>query len=131
MLAQAGVRPALIGTGLAAGALLLLGALAGLPLLALPAVLVGLEIPTGLIEAAGIGLTVFIALGAVGALLLVADRVLRGLGEGLRAVSLKLVLTESRPRLPRWPRSPTEWSRTGSCFRWVCWPGCGTADAAA
>jgi hypothetical protein len=41
MLAQAGIAPAAIGTGLPAGALLLLGALAGLPLLALPALLLG------------------------------------------------------------------------------------------
>ena len=93
MLAQAGVAPAAIGTGLTAGALLLLGALAGLPLLALPAVLLGRRIPDGLLQAAAIGLVVFVVLSVIGALLFANDRVLRGIGRALRAANRKL-----RPR---------------------------------
>lgn len=69
MLAQAGVAPAAIGTGLTAGALLLLGALAALPLLALPALLLGRHIPDGLLQTAAVGWVIFAVLFAVGALL--------------------------------------------------------------
>lgn len=93
MLAQAGVAPAAIGTGLTAGALLLLGALAGLPLLVLPAVLLGRHIPDGLLQAAAIGLAVFVVLVMIGGLLFANDRVLRSIGRALLAVNRKL-----RPR---------------------------------
>jgi uncharacterized membrane protein YbhN (UPF0104 family) len=86
MLAQAGLEPAAIGTGLTAGALLLLAALAGLPLLALPALLFGHHIPDGLLQAAAIGVGVFFALSGIGAVLLANDRVLLALAEGLAAV---------------------------------------------
>jgi hypothetical protein len=90
MLVQAGLPPATIGTGLTAGALLLLGALAGLPLLALPTLLFGRHVPDGLLATAAIGLGVFVVLFVVGAVLLVNDRVLRVLGRGLRAAQRKL-----------------------------------------
>lgn len=86
MLAQAGVPATTIGTGLTAGALLLLAALAGLPLLALPAVLVGQRIPDGLLQTAAIGLAVFLVLFAVGALLLFSDPVLSTLARALGAL---------------------------------------------
>ena len=90
MLTQAGIAPAAIGTGLTAGALLLLSALAGLPLLALPALLFGRHIPDGLLESAGIELGVFLALFLVGALLLVNDRVLKALARALQAAELRV-----------------------------------------
>lgn len=90
MLAQAGVPAGRIGTGLTAGALLLLGALAGLPLLALPALLVGEHIPNGLLQTAAIGLVVFVILFGVGTLLLVDDRVLRALARGLGELERRL-----------------------------------------
>jgi uncharacterized protein (TIRG00374 family) len=93
MLARAGVAPAAIGTGLTAGALLLLAALAGLPLLALPALLLGHRIPDGLLQAGGVGLAVFVVLFAIGAVLFASDRVLRTVGRALRAANRKL-----RPR---------------------------------
>lgn len=86
MLGQAGVPATTIGTGLTAGALLLLAALAGLPLLALPAVLLGHRIPGGLLQTAAIGLGVFLVLFAVGALLLFSDPVLRALARALGAL---------------------------------------------
>jgi len=85
MLAQAGLAPAAIGTGLTAGALLLLAALAGLPLLALPALLFGRQIPDGLLQAGAIGLGIFLALFGVGTLLLLNDRVLRIVARTLQA----------------------------------------------
>jgi uncharacterized protein (TIRG00374 family) len=90
MLAQAGLAPAEIGTGLTAGALLLLSALAGLPLLALPALLFGRHIPDGLLETGAIELGVFVALFLVGALLLVNDRVLKALARTLQAADRRL-----------------------------------------
>jgi len=90
MLAQAGLSPAAIGTGLTAGALLLLGALAGLPLLAFPALLFGQRIPDGLLEAAAIGLGVFVILCGVGAALLVGDRVLLALARGIATVGRRM-----------------------------------------
>jgi uncharacterized protein (TIRG00374 family) len=90
MLTQAGLPPAAVGTGLTAGALLLLGALAGLPLLTLPAVLFGQRIPDGLLHTAGVGLVVFVVLFAVGASLLVNDHVLRAVGRGLRTLDMRL-----------------------------------------
>jgi uncharacterized protein (TIRG00374 family) len=76
--------------GLSAGALLLLGALAGLPVLALPALLVGGHIPDGLLQTGAIGLGVFVALFLMGALLLLNDRVLRAVARGLQAVERRL-----------------------------------------
>jgi uncharacterized protein (TIRG00374 family) len=93
MLAQAGLAPAAIGTGLTAGAMLLLVSLAALPLLALPAPLFGRHIPDGLLETGAIGLGIFLALFVLGALLLLNDRV-------LNAVAGTLQLAERR--LHRW-----------------------------
>jgi uncharacterized protein (TIRG00374 family) len=96
MLAQAGLSVSTIGTGLTAGALLLLAALAGLPLLAVPAILLGHRIPDGLLETAGIGLGVFLALFAIGAVLLVNDRVLRTVARILQAAERRLRRGEPR-----------------------------------
>jgi uncharacterized protein (TIRG00374 family) len=90
MLAQSGLAPAAIGTGLTAGALLLLSALAGLPLLALPALLLGHHIPDGLLQTGAIELGVFVVLFAVGALLLANDRVLTALARALQAAERRL-----------------------------------------
>lgn len=90
MLLQAGLSPTAIGTGLTAGALLLLGALAGLPLLALPALLFGQHIPDGLLETAAIGLGVFVILFALGTMLLFNDRVLRALADALAATQSRI-----------------------------------------
>jgi uncharacterized protein (TIRG00374 family) len=83
MLAQAGLAPSAIATGLTAGALLLLGALGGLPLLALPALLFGQHIPDGLLGAAAIGVGVFLVLSGLGTALLASDRVLLTIAHGL------------------------------------------------
>jgi hypothetical protein len=90
MLAEAGLTPAAIGTGLTAGALLLLCALAGLPLLALPALLFGRRIPNGLLETGAVGLGVFLALFGIGALLLVNNRVLTAVARTLQAAERHL-----------------------------------------
>ncbi len=112
MLTQAGLPPAAVGTGLTAGALLLLGALAGLPLLALPAVLLGQRVPDGLLQAAGVGLAVFAVLFAVGASLLANDRVLRALGRGLRAADMRL--RRGRGRIRRIAAAAVRRARRGA-----------------
>ena len=90
MLLQAGLSPTAIGTGLTAGALLLLAALAGLPLLALPAVLFGKHIPDGLLETAAVGLGVFVILFVLGTVLLLNDDVLRTLARSLAAAQSRI-----------------------------------------
>ena len=90
MLAQAGLSSAAIGTGLTAGALLLLAALAGLPLLALPAVLFGHRIPDGLLQTGAVGLSIFLALFGIGTLLLLNDRVLATVAQTLQVAERRL-----------------------------------------
>jgi uncharacterized protein (TIRG00374 family) len=99
MLAQAGLTPAAIGTGLTAGALLLLCALSGLPLLALPALLFGRHIPDGLLQTGAIELGVFLVLFVVGMVLLANDRVLSALAR---------ILQGAERRLRRWHDASAE-----------------------
>src|SRR4051794_3842060 len=86
MLAQSGFKRATIATGLTAGSLLLLAALAALPLLAVPAFVAGRTIPDGLLEAGGLALVIFVFLFAVGALLMVSDRAVRWVGRAATTV---------------------------------------------
>jgi uncharacterized protein (TIRG00374 family) len=95
MLAQAALARTQIATGLTAGSLLLLAALAALPVLAVPALIAGRRIPTGLLEAGGLALVIFVVLFALCALLMVSDRAIRWVG---RAVTT--VLRRVRPRTP-------------------------------
>ena len=80
MLWQAGLSRPAVATGLAAGSILLLGALASLPLLAVPALVAGRKIPHGLLNAGILALVIFVFLFALGALLIVSDRVVRWVG---------------------------------------------------
>src|SRR4051794_1855208 len=86
MLAQAGLQRATIATGLTAGSLLLLGALAALPLLAVPALVAGRAIPRGLLNAGAFALVVFAFLFSVGALLMVSDRAIGWVGRAVTSV---------------------------------------------
>jgi uncharacterized membrane protein YbhN (UPF0104 family) len=80
MLVQAGVPPSLAGIGIGVASIVVLAALAALPVLALPAILLGLAVPTRLWQAAVVGIAVFVALLAVGATLLASDRAVLGVG---------------------------------------------------
>jgi uncharacterized membrane protein YbhN (UPF0104 family) len=80
MLVQAGVPPSLAGIGIGVASIVVLAALAALPVLALPAILLGLAVPTRLWQAAAVGIAVFVALLAVGATLLASDRAVLGVG---------------------------------------------------
>jgi uncharacterized membrane protein YbhN (UPF0104 family) len=67
-----------------------------LPVLALPAVLLGGRIPDGLLQAAAIGLAVFVVLVAMGALLLTNDHLLQAMGRGLLAADTRLRRGQAR-----------------------------------
>jgi uncharacterized protein (TIRG00374 family) len=95
MLAQAALARTQIATGLTAGSLLLLAALAALPVLAVPALIAGRRIPTGLLEAGGLALVIFVVLFALCALLMVSDRAIRWVGGAVTTV-----LRRVRPRTP-------------------------------
>jgi len=95
MLWQAGLSRPAVATGLAAGSILLLGALASLPLLAVPALIAGRKIPNGLLNAGILALVIFVFLFALGALLLVSDRVVRWVGR-----TTTRLLKRVRPRRP-------------------------------
>jgi len=86
MLWQAGLARPVVATGLAAGSILLLAALAALPLLAVPALIAGRRIPDGLLNAGALALVIFAFLFALGALLVVSDRVVRWVGRTVTAV---------------------------------------------
>src|SRR4051812_32795197 len=95
MLTQAGVAQTTVATGLTAGSLLLLGALSALPVLAVPALVAGRRIPSGLLEAGALALAVFVFLFALCALLMVSDRAVRWVGRAVASV-----LRRVRPRKP-------------------------------
>lgn len=80
MLMRGGVGGAAAATGLTAGSLLLVGTLAALPLLALPAVIGGVKVPRGLLNASLIGLGLFGALFALCFLLLRSDAAVERIG---------------------------------------------------
>ena len=80
MLVQAGVPPSLAGIGIGVASIVVLAALAALPVFALPAILLGLAVPTRLWQAAVVGIAIFAALLAAGATLLASDRAVLGVG---------------------------------------------------
>jgi hypothetical protein len=80
MLKQAGFDVGRAATALTAGSILLLATLAALPLLALPAVIGGLNIPRGLLNASLMGLGLFVALFALGTVLMRSDGAVERVG---------------------------------------------------
>ena len=77
MMVEAGGDPGRVATGLTATSLLLLATLVALPVLSLPAILSGVQVDRGLVQAAIIGGLVFVVTAALGGLLLTTDRPLR------------------------------------------------------
>jgi uncharacterized membrane protein YbhN (UPF0104 family) len=104
MLVQAGVSPSLAGIGIGAASIVVLATLAALPLFALPAILLGVAVPTRLSQAALVGGVVFLVLLAAGATLLASDRAVLGVGRLWIRVGTKL-----RPRKPPPPDLPERW----------------------
>jgi uncharacterized membrane protein YbhN (UPF0104 family) len=86
MLRKAGVPAASTASGLTAANLLSLGTLLVLPLLAVPSVLLGPPVPKNLLEGLWIALAALAILFAAGAVLLIADGPLRGVGAAIQGV---------------------------------------------
>jgi len=121
MLVQAGLPSRRAVAGLTATNLLVFAVVLAMPLLAIPAILRG-GVNRDLLEAAGIGIVVFVALFAVGVVLIVFDGALRWVGRVIQSVRNRLrrhsePLTELPARLlgdrdrivgtlgPRWKRA--------------------------
>ena len=82
MLTDSGVDGARVATALTAASLISTGTLFVLPILTLPAALLGRPVPGGLVQAAWMGGVVFVVGFVLGWRLLFHDRLLRRLGEG-------------------------------------------------
>src|SRR5829696_1194843 len=74
MLTQAGIPSSLAGIGIGTGSIVLLATLAALPVLAIPAVLLGVAVPERLYQAGLVAIAIFLALLGIGATLLASDR---------------------------------------------------------
>jgi uncharacterized membrane protein YbhN (UPF0104 family) len=90
MLRHAGVPGPAIGLGLAAGTLLQLAGLCALPLLAAPAVALGLSVPATLATGAAISAGVFAGILGVTALLVLSDRSVCAAGRLIDAIRCRL-----------------------------------------
>jgi uncharacterized membrane protein YbhN (UPF0104 family) len=86
MLVDAGLDGAATATGLTASNLLVFATLLALPVLTLPAILVGLPVNRGLAQAAWLGTGGFAVMSATGALLLATDRPLAAVGRAVERV---------------------------------------------
>jgi uncharacterized membrane protein YbhN (UPF0104 family) len=80
MLVESGVPGGTAGPGLAAAGLLTFATLLALPLLTVPAFVAGLPVDRGLVRAALLGAALFVALAAVGGILLASDAALALVG---------------------------------------------------
>ena len=90
MLADAGFRVAHAATALAVQSVLSTAAIVALPVLALPFVVAGTQVPSGLLQAFWIGIPVFVLMVGIGIAMFVADRPLLALGHGVAWVRCKL-----------------------------------------
>ena len=104
MLVQAGIPSSLSGIGIGVASIVLLATLAALPVLAIPAVLLGVAVPERLWQAGLVGIAVFLALLAIGATLLASDRAVAWVGRTLIRIGTRL-----RPRKPPPADLPERW----------------------
>jgi uncharacterized protein (TIRG00374 family) len=89
MLVAAGLTPAAIVSGLTAASLLVFAVMLALPLLAIPSILRG-GVQHDLLNAAVVGLIVFVLLFALGAVLLTTDRLLLWVGRTVQRIRNRL-----------------------------------------
>jgi uncharacterized protein (TIRG00374 family) len=89
MLVAAGLPPAGVVSGLTAASLLVFAVMLALPLFAIPAILRG-GVRRDLLNAAVVGLIVFVVLFAIGAILLTTDRLLRWIGRTVQRIRNRL-----------------------------------------
>jgi uncharacterized protein (TIRG00374 family) len=90
LLVQAGVPATTAGAGLAAAGLISTATLFALPLLAVPAVLAGRPVPSGLAQAAWLGVGVFVIATVIGVVLVFTDGLLRLAGRAMQAVGNRI-----------------------------------------
>ena len=90
LLVTAGIPAATVGTGLTAASIISTGTLFSLPLLALPAVLAGRPVPSGLAQSAWLGAGVFALALAVGTVFVTTDGPLRATGRVIQAIRNRL-----------------------------------------
>lgn len=97
MLADAGFDLTTAATAVTVQSLLVTAALAALPIFVLPAVLTGTQLPASLVQAAWVGVAVFVVMVVAGVVMLATRRPVEMLGAGLeRIVNLTRL---RRPRL--------------------------------
>lgn len=130
MLSQSGLDRARIATGVTAGSILLVAALAALPILTLPFVASGLSVPETLAQTAALGGLVFAVLFGLGALLLSSDRAIAAVGRFAAAIVRRVRGEATAQALPgrlvaqrdlvrralgtRWPEAVA-----GAAGRWI------------
>jgi uncharacterized protein (TIRG00374 family) len=90
MLADAGFDVSHAATALTVQSLLSTAAVVALPVFALPFIVAGTQVPSGLLQAFWIGIPVFLLMVAIGIAVFVADAPLRGLGRAVTWVRCKL-----------------------------------------
>ena len=98
---------------------MLLATLAALPVLALPAIILGVAVPTRLWQAALVGIAVFLALLAIGATLLASDRAVLGVGRAIVRIGTRLRKKHPPPPdLPERLRDQRDLVRRALGARW-------------
>jgi uncharacterized protein (TIRG00374 family) len=90
MLVDAGYNPAKAGTGITVQSLLITAAVLAMPVFALPAIVLGTNVPGSLADAAWIGLIVFAVMAGAFYVLLSTRRPLVALGVAIEAVANRL-----------------------------------------
>jgi uncharacterized protein (TIRG00374 family) len=97
MLNAADVPRGAIATGLAAATILQIAGLCVLPLLALPALLLGLNVPTTLLETGALALGLFAAMAIIGVAVARSEQILRWVGRSARDITCKLPKVKPLP----------------------------------
>ena len=90
MLGDAGFGVAHAATALTVQSVLSTAAIVALPVLALPFIIAGTQVPSGLLQAFWIGIPVFVLMIGIGIAVFVADRPLLALGRGVAWARCKL-----------------------------------------
>jgi uncharacterized protein (TIRG00374 family) len=91
MLAQSGAETATAISGFTAFSLLQTASILFLPVLTLPTILLGAPVASGLAATAFLGIAGFVAVAALGAVLLSTDPLLRGIGRAVQAVRNRIL----------------------------------------
>jgi uncharacterized protein (TIRG00374 family) len=90
LLVESGVPATTVGAALTTAGLISTATLFALPLLAVPAMLAGRPVPSGLAQAAWLGVVVFVLAVGTGAALITTDGLLRLAGRGIQVVQNRL-----------------------------------------